>query len=128
MGMRRRRGAQTYLPGPGGGFVRINRTGNGNMNQAAYQGPRGYNGVVPQPGNYQSGPQPQLQQQQAVYKPPAGEPAPPPYPGKETYAGQSAGNAAPQSGRFAPPPGPPPPDAAHTNDGQGRHGQFSSNY
>ena len=112
MGVRRRRGAATYLPGPGAGFMRINRPGsaayNGNMNQGAYTGNAGY-----QPGYQQTGPQPQLQ---SGYKPPQGEPAPPPYPGKETYPGQAANNGAPQPGGFAPPPGPPPPAAAHTNN------------
>lgn len=69
--------------------MRINRPGVGGG--AFGPGPAGGAGYAP------NGPQ------TAQYQPPAGAPAPPPYPGKQG-----------QPGGFAPPPGPPP--QAHVNN------------
>lgn len=104
MGVRARR-RQPLLPGPNGGFIRINRPP-----EAATVPSVGYN--YNNDSAYRS---------EGPYQPPAGGPPeqqpPPPYPGKERYPVQqsaAAAPSAPQPGGFAPPPGPPP--AAHVKD------------
>ncbi|PSR82560.1 hypothetical protein PHLCEN_2v5993 [Hermanssonia centrifuga] len=107
--VRRRRG-QSYLPGPGGGFLQPNRTGYGNAQpQAAGFGNTNhqYNQQQPEWNNNTA-----TAGGVGTYQPPAGPP--PAYHGKETYVGQGQNGGAPQPGGFAPPPG--PPSAAHVND------------
>ena len=116
---RRRRGAPTLLPGPGGGFFRTNRPMFGNAS-GPYAGNAGY-----QPG-YGYGAQPINHPVGQQYQPPGGAPGAPLYSGKETYPGQQRfGNGAPQPGGFAPPPGPPPPEAAYVNNVSTLHSTIS---
>ncbi|EKM50529.1 uncharacterized protein PHACADRAFT_263861 [Phanerochaete carnosa HHB-10118-sp] len=109
----RARRRQPLLPGPNGGFIRVNRPPE--------------TATVPGVGyNYNNT---SAYNNEGPYQPPAGDPpeqqAPPPYPGKETYPGQQSAAAAPnapQPGGFASPPGPPP--AAHVNNASPRNNRF----
>ncbi|GJE91292.1 hypothetical protein PsYK624_074410 [Phanerochaete sordida] len=123
----RGRRRQPLLPGPNGGFLRINRA-----NDTATVPAVGYD--YNNTSAYRT---------EGPHQPPAGPPPqeapPPPYPGKEGYLGQPPQNAsatdsaatagAPQPGGFAPPPGLPP--AAHvgndSNPSNNRFGWFKAN-